>query len=466
MRLTLAGRLSLLVTLISLAVFSVVWGLYAFSIYVQAERRAEAELRELSESFIREKITVSGGVTYFRRTDGHQSVADWLRERNLSALITGGDGARIAGFGIYRNLNDAVYTAVVRPAVVSASDGGGQGLYRDITFSLNSVYDTYTVPLREGNRTVGYLQIAKEAWLVRALIAATVSFGIIAAGLSAILTSFVSFFVIRHALAPLRQLVRTLKTFDQGGVYHSIRIENHVPEVETLIHAFNTMLKRVSEGIIKQKRFIDHASHELKTPLTRVMLLIDRAGRVSGPRVRNHLQVMEASIAQVSRSVDSLLSLSEVSEKRSVRLDVVAPGSIIGDIVEQQVKGSRIRAAVSVPRQLRVKGNSAHFRILFANIISNAVKYTPTGSVTVTARVRQGRLSVTVKDTGIGIPSEDLPRIFDRFFRSRNHGSQAQGTGLGLSIVQEICHRYGYTVAVHSKLNKGTSITVGNIPLA
>ncbi len=126
-----------------------------------------------------------------------------------------------------------------------------------------------------------------------------------------------------------------------------------------------------------------------------------------------------------------------------------------------------IKLVKNIPKNLPpLAADPGKIRSVITNLVSNAVKFTPDGGrVNIKAQQKEDELRVTVSDTGMGIPQEDLPKIFDRFYRVNRPGKEIQGTGLGLAIVKKIIEMHNGRIEVRSKLNEGTTFTV-YLPLA
>jgi signal transduction histidine kinase len=129
---------------------------------------------------------------------------------------------------------------------------------------------------------------------------------------------------------------------------------------------------------------------------------------------------------------------------------------------EEQARGKAIVLSVSCPREgLSIRGNRAELDRIMNNLVSNAVKYTAQGEVRVLAERGEGAVRIEVSDTGIGIPEDAIPHMFEEFYRAPNAKSANEtGTGLGLAIVKDLVERYGGHIEVKSQLNGGTTFTI------
>ena len=221
-----------------------------------------------------------------------------------------------------------------------------------------------------------------------------------------------------------------------------------------------------------RQEFVANVSHELRTPLTSIKTyleaLIDHPDE--SPELReSFLNVINSETERMVRMVEDLLILSR-NEARRDEFRLVSVEDIIHDIVQGidvQVSNKNLRLNLRVAMHLPlVMGDGDQLHRLFLNIVNNALKYTSTGGITVTAGSRSNYLEVSVKDTGIGIPGDALGRIFERFFRVDKARSRKDGgSGLGMSIAKQIAEGHGGTINIASQEGKGTEVTI-TLPIA
>lgn len=218
-----------------------------------------------------------------------------------------------------------------------------------------------------------------------------------------------------------------------------------------------------------RKDFVANVSHELRTPLAAIRgyaeTLLD--GAIDDPGVnRKFIEVIQSHAIRLNNIASDLLVLSELD----ARAPAAPPGPVpVKEVVEAALHTVESAAAMRGV-ELHVERCQAHIVLanrlrleqIMVNLLDNAVKFNrPSGSVSVTWSCSENTVQITVSDTGIGIPSEDLKRIFERFYRvDKARSRQAGGTGLGLSIVKESLERMGGSIAVESKLGQGTKFTI------
>ncbi|MBI1914445.1 MAG: HAMP domain-containing protein [Planctomycetes bacterium] len=278
----------------------------------------------------------------------------------------------------------------------------------------------------------------------------------------------------RHrVLVPMEQLRRATEEVTADRLDRRLPVANPGDELGRMARTINEMIGRLEKSFAEVRRFTADASHELRTPLTAIRTEAEVAlGRPSLPPEQQHLlgSILE-ECERLTRLTDQLLALSrEDAGVVPVSREELDLASLVEGVVETmrplaEAKGLRLRTAVS--GGVRVRADGARLRQVFYNLLDNAIKYTPEGG-DIEARVegREGEAVATIRDTGVGIPAEHLPRVFDRFYRVDRARSREQGgTGLGLSITRSIVHAHGGRVELDSAPGRGTTCTV-TLPLA
>ncbi|MEP6998986.1 MAG: ATP-binding protein [bacterium] len=226
-----------------------------------------------------------------------------------------------------------------------------------------------------------------------------------------------------------------------------------------------TMLRRL-ETI--RRDFVANVSHELKTPLTAVSgfaeTLLDDG--IPADQRRRFVETIRDNAMRMQRIVDELLDLSRIeSGGWRPQIGIVDVGAVVSDVFtalqpNASSRGLTLTSAIS-PQATRVNADATAFRQVITNLVENAVRYTKAGNVALETRVGDGGTWVDVRDTGIGIAAEHLPRIFERFYRvDAGRSRQQGGTGLGLAIVRHLVDAHGGRVEATSTVGRGTTISV------
>lgn len=234
-------------------------------------------------------------------------------------------------------------------------------------------------------------------------------------------------------------------------------------------HAFaGRVIKPVEHTYDLQKRFLADAGHELKTPLSTMLAALDNLhhnfanDESSGERID---KVRRAAL-RMKKLVFDLILLAKTEqylepiETSTVQLDMLLR-EVMGEL-EDLFEEKNISLTGNLSTPVQITGNSESLRIIFSNLIKNALQYTNSGGcVTVTLNCSHDSATVEIADTGVGIHPDDLPRVFDRFYRTDNARSSSQGgSGLGLALVKALIARHHGSVSVKSEIAKGSTFTV------
>ncbi|HEY2273822.1 MAG TPA: ATP-binding protein [Jatrophihabitantaceae bacterium] len=253
-------------------------------------------------------------------------------------------------------------------------------------------------------------------------------------------------------------------------------VQNHV------LRQQQEAMRRLREADEAKTALVSTVSHELRTPLTSIIgyldVLLDMDEREMPAEVAGMLHVIERNAHRLRALIEDLLTQSQIEAGRRLvdlaRVDLVDVLSEVEDTIEPLTDNAHLGFAMHLPASgvLIVDGDPRQLGQAVTNLVANAVKFTPRGGqVTVSANLESGsdgvrQAVIRVADTGIGIPTEEVPHLFDRFFRATNaRKAVIQGTGLGLAIVAEIVAQHSGTVEVNSDLGIGTTIVI-RLPLA
>jgi two-component system phosphate regulon sensor histidine kinase PhoR len=233
-------------------------------------------------------------------------------------------------------------------------------------------------------------------------------------------------------------------------------------EIVSIFHDI-TEIKNIEK--IK-KDFVTNVSHELRTPLTAIKGYAETLRKeVDTAPGKKYLETVERNTNRLINIVNDLLLLSNLEEKAVLELEDIDLRGFLENVIrifDQRLKDKHLSLVIDVKEDLPpIKGDLFKLEQMLVNLLDNAVKYTDRGEITVSVDVQDKRVRIQVRDTGIGIPKDDIPHVFERFYvvdksRSRKFG----GTGLGLSIVKHIVLLHNGTIDIESALGKGTSVTV------
>jgi two-component system phosphate regulon sensor histidine kinase PhoR len=215
--------------------------------------------------------------------------------------------------------------------------------------------------------------------------------------------------------------------------------------------------------------FVSNVTHELKTPITSIRGFVEtlKNGAIGNEKVAfRFLDIIDIEAERLHALINDILQLSEIETKLTdTNLEKLSLKSLVDEVFEvlQNIAGEKnISLSNIVDEKVLIKANKNRMKQLILNLVDNGIKYNvPNGSVAVHAYRDEGRVIISVSDTGIGIPSEHVARIFERFYRvDKGRSRDMGGTGLGLSIVKHIVNLYNGDIRVNTQVNKGTEFII------
>ncbi len=272
----------------------------------------------------------------------------------------------------------------------------------------------------------------------------------------------------RSTMAPLRELAEVVQTILETG-----RFETRVPvsgtrdPLDRLGGLFNAMLDRIGALVAGMRGSLDNVAHDLRTPMTRLRTTAERAleeGPANVERYRDALADCLEESDRVSQMLNTLMDISE-AETGVMKLEIepleVAEALRDGlDLYADVAEDRGVELRLEVPSGLRVTADRNRLRQVIANLLDNAVKYTPSGGhVVACARGQGDEVAIEIADTGSGIAADDLPRIWDRLYRGDRSRSE-RGLGLGLSLVRAVVQAHNGRVEARSTPGAGSTFTV------
>lgn len=356
-------------------------------------------------------------------------------------------------------------------ALVAALDG--EDRFETVTIGETRLRSYYR-PLRLGSDVVGVLQVARSRHdLDAALGQLQLVFGAIGA-VSLLAASLAGFGMARVALRPIDRLTRAARAIGEARDFtRRVSVDGTSDEVGRLAATFNEMLGQLqaahaelTQALAAEQRFVADASHELRTPLATIranLELIQRVDDLSASDREAALADALAEVERLGRLVADLLTLARADaglhlQRQPVRLD-----TILHDTHRQArwlALAREQRVVLVKTAETWVEGNADALRQLLLILVDNALKYSPDGGeVRLSLRRDGGMVRLIVSDDGEGIAPEDVPHIFERFYRA-DRARTGSGTGLGLAIARWIVDEHGGTIAVESQPGRGSTFTV------
>jgi len=338
------------------------------------------------------------------------------------------------------------------------------------TTTNNNRYRVYSKPIYSNEKFIGTLQVGynltafglTENSLVQEMIVLTL--------VGVFIAIILIYLVINRELKRIVNITDTVNRINQSDD-STLRIQDAGPkgdELGELSIAFNKTMERLDHTLISQRRFLADVSHELRTPMTIIKGNVDLMRRF-GEFDEESLNTIEAQTDRLTRMVTSLLLLEQVESGRveikkvpvnmaDLLLEVYQEMILISEYKNQNMQVVEIDLAI-------VGGNRDQLKQVLLNLVSNAINYTPDGGEIYLSLRKEGTtVRIGIRDTGPGIPEEDVEHLFERFYRSeksrvREHG-QISGFGLGLSIAYWIVRNHNGSIKIDTELGKGTEFIV------
>ncbi len=428
----------------SLAIVLLTYTLLATSLVERDRQIVVSTLREYSERY------ASGGLAAVARAVDLEQRSG-ARERLFVRVVRGGTETLFASIPPAWGDFDLSTLA------------GRSGLWEQaVSDSRDAKLEVASARLFDGTLLqVGKSTESREELLSRfRTVMALVAMAIVAVGLAGGLV------VTRSTLQPIHRLIRAVREITSTG-----RVETRVPvhanrdAIDELSLLFNEMLDRIDTLIQGMGNALDNVAHDLRTPMTRLRGLAERALESGDPRAqREALSTCLEESDRILAMLDTLMDISEAETgtMRLARTDVSIEKLVgeVASVYEEVAEEKGIALETIVEPDLTVSADRDRLRQVLANLIDNAIKYTPAGGRVTVRAVRDGAaIHVEVADTGPGIPAEDLPHIWDRLYRGDQSRTE-RGLGLGLSLVRAIVEAHGGTVEVRTEPGKGSTFRV------
>lgn len=275
---------------------------------------------------------------------------------------------------------------------------------------------------------------------------------------------------LRNATTPaeLAALAGRINKIEAQNLHSRISVDSAQEELKGLADAINDLLERIEEAYRSQARFVSDASHELRTPISVIqgyVNLLDRWGKNDPKTMQESIDAIKNEADNMKDLIEQLLFLARGDNEAMVIHPEVFNLALLAEEVYQEsqmIDPNHDIVFVGSGEQIKVEGDIQLIKQAMRILVDNSIKYTPGGGkITVTAGMKNHQAMVSIQDNGIGMVPDDLPYIFDRFYRSDDsRARKTGGTGLGLSIAKWIIHRHGGHMEVLSRKDFGTRITV------
>ena len=340
----------------------------------------------------------------------------------------------------------------------------------------NTDWYVYDMSFRLAEDYTVYLRGITSVTDAEASFGVTIRFAVILFPLMALVTAVIGYGFTRRTLLPVKQITRTVQKI-RADADLSRRIGLKAPEgrerrnrdeIYGLASTFDDMLEELEEVFQREKQFTSDVSHELRTPISVILAQCAECLEDEGltARQREQLLLIERKAKDMAGMISQLLFLSRADQGRQpLQRETVNVSELTLMTAEEQqlladAEGRGVRISCDAGSDITACVDETLFIRLLVNLISNAVSYSrPNGKVTVSLSCADGELTGTVCDNGIGISEEDLPHIWERFYRADASRQPGGHSGLGLSMVKWIAEAHGGSVEAESRLGEGSTFT-------
>jgi heavy metal sensor kinase len=418
--------------------------------------RAMDDSLRLSASQAIEAIDIENGQINFSDSLPDSPLVADLQEHGFTIRILALDGKILQSSGIYRSLP-------VDPSSFQKA-GFGNPVFSTVSSTNADQIRVYTAPIMENQGLLGVIQIMQSMGslyktLDRLLVALLVSIPVLL-----IISASSGYYLAARALFPIDQITQTAQRISAEDLSGRLNPQETNDEVGRLEATLDNMLARLENAFRHERQFTADASHELRTPMaaTQAILGVTLEKDRTPQEYRQALRDISDETDRMQGLVENLLFLARGDQKNSTQFEIVDFSHLLLDTAETLrplAEGKGLRFNVSVPEEITLIGNSDGLIRLFINLLDNAIKFTSHGEIRLLAWKGERFVQIKVSDTGSGILDQDVPHIFDRFYRVDTSRS-TRGSGLGLAIAQEIVHQHGGEMTVTSQVDQGTVFTV------
>ncbi|AGA68645.1 signal transduction histidine kinase [Desulfitobacterium dichloroeliminans LMG P-21439] len=458
-----------------LTIIALVLGVFLFSILVQAQQIRTLIYNQQAKFYIYEAQEVVTIYNTYKDTEGER-----INERfrilgkflNANISIANLDGELLYG----QPLNEPLERILHEPGFKEKVSSGNNVVYSGKLPGVIDEIFLVVVPLKDQSKNLGSVVISSPLSTIKQHVNSILVIALIGAVIGIILATIISVFISRKLVRPLIKMEETAQYIAEGEYGRQIQVASE-DEVGRLAHSFNVMsseLKGKIDDIERLDRLrqelLSDVSHELRTPLTVIQgfseAILD--GLVKSKEQEQHyLKLIIDETERLRELVDDLQDLKGLEAINSLDdMDYIVLNKLVqisAERLKHFAESKEIQLNVILPKQqITIWGNSDRLKQVLTNLMDNAIKHSDlNGTISIQLGIENSWAFIAVKDSGPGIPQEELENIWERFYKvDKSRSRRGTGTGLGLSIVKKITEMHGGKVAAESKLGNGTMFTV------
>ncbi|USK59431.1 sensor histidine kinase [Peribacillus asahii] len=321
---------------------------------------------------------------------------------------------------------------------------------------------TYRLPVKNKGQQQGVIEVSQP---IESVIDHLVMLTVVLLAMS-LFVIFISIFASKRLatliLKPVSIMSRTMVEIEQSGQFKKIPLPDKAKdELEQMGAAFNRMMARLEQNYYHQQQFLSDASHELKTPITVIESYASLLKRWGKEEADIQEEAVEAIHHEALRMKELTQNLLQVASKNNLSIEKVEIVSLCRQVARNFSQTSnRIVQVIAKPEEVTYETDANRFEQVLIILVDNALKYSET-DVTVSIEVAEEVLMIRVQDQGVGIPKQDIPHVFERFYRvDPSRTRSTGGSGLGLSIAKSIVDSLGGRIAIESEVGVGTTVNI------
>ena len=318
------------------------------------------------------------------------------------------------------------------------------------------------------NGEKNYIYIFNETDVFKDYLEATVHIMIFVIILVIIISILAGMFISIKFVNKLKKLRDIMEEIKEKGISNRVEIHDEKDAFDKVNIVFNSMMDEVEKSFNAQKQFINDASHELRTPLTIIkghLKMLDRWGKNDKETLDKSIKVSLNEVERLTKLVNDLLQLSRAENElvRNNNLEVVSIAKIINEVIyDFEIINKDVNFTYDIEDNLNLYIMPEHLKQLFIIFIDNAIKYCDKEEkqIDIKAYIDKNNTKICIRDNGIGIPDEDIPKITDKFYRVDKSRKYNNSFGIGLSIAAQIIKLYKGRLDIESKIYEGTNVII------